>query len=142
MSCCRLSVESAQDKIQIYSQMPKNSDDNLAARMLIVAYAAGIVLIGAHPFEKQHGGLFSYLKKESAAIFSSEWLPARLLDGELSWQVGESNSLEEGRAGRRGQGFSVSGSQPSPDKNSRELDRLSKSDRSQLDSLLEAVAKQ
>lgn len=125
--------------------MAKKSDSNFGGRLLIMAYAVGIVLIGAHPFEKQHGGLFNYLKKESSELLKGDWLPDNLLNSELKFELGDIK-MPSGERLRGGSGLSLAGDEAkieaSDTKNSKELDRLSKSDRTQLDSLIDAVAQE
>ncbi len=126
--------------------MAGKSGDNIGARVLIMLYAAAIVAIGAHPFEKRHGGLFSYLKKESASLVKRDWLPENLLDGKKRFELGDikmPKRAQLGRGGKTGEiGFRTEARKGESGKSSKELDRLSKSDRSELGSLIDAVAQE
>ena len=101
-----------------------DSSGGFGARFLIMLYALGIVMIGAHDLRKQHGNITAYLGKESSAfarsLFSGNPL-AKTIANEPSAGVGSSNADEQ------------PGSEKKP------VDKLTDGDRKQLSKLINSL---
>lgn len=115
--------------------MAGKSGDNFGVRMLIIAYAAGIVLVGAHPIQQRYGSLWGYLKRQTGSLLERSSLPDEWFDGSIEFEFGPSKSQSRSAAPNR--------RKPEPSKTAKktkEYDRLRASDRDELNSLIEAVA--
>ena len=126
-----IALEGNQNRIKSPGFMAKQAD-NIAVRLLVMAYALGIVLIGAHPFQQHRGGILGYIKEESREIWSMRWLPKDWLDGEINLNIGQPTS-ESARLAGNPQGLFRGGKD-------KELDNLNRSDRSELNSLIDSFA--
>lgn len=99
------------------------------ARLLIILYGLGIVAIGAHPLQKQYGGVFAFLERESAAF-------AGVFQQSETQRAGR-GLLEEPPITRSlnasQQGLTTDSKLESPN---RPIDGLTTTDRKQLDKLI------
>ncbi len=103
--------------------MAEEGKSNFWARLLIILYALGVVIVGAYQIQHKHGGIFKYLSRESTAFAGSL---IRKKDGVLNTlRVEEpvSSGLEEPH----------SNEEKPPVKS---LDKLTPVDRRQLDKLI------
>lgn len=108
-----------------------NDSGSLGARLLIIIYAASLVAIGAYPIRREYGSVVNFLRKEAAELRQSSsvskwakfnWTRARLAEPKDSKIViGGDNVPEKTTAPKK------------------DLDKLTHSDRKQLDDLLSTL---
>ena len=44
-------------------------------RFLVMIYGLGIVILGLHPLEQEHGDLWKYLSSETEHLLERDWIP-------------------------------------------------------------------
>ena len=105
-------------------------------RIVIIAYALGIVFLGAQPLSKRYDGLVDYIDRQTKSLRKADWLVEKLktLDS-IEFKIGEpiirKPRIPDNSKTQRSQ---------SDNKKPSELDTLSTQDRSELSSLIESVA--
>lgn len=105
--------------------MGDNSGDDgkLGARLLIILYALGIVIVGAYPLQREYGGVWEFISKEYESLTEKYSVHrrsrARLNEPEvkrLSWPDAQTSDRSITK--------------------DKDLDRLTKKDRSELNDLI------
>lgn len=98
----------------------------MGARLLIILYALGIVIIGAHPIQQEYGSVMAYIKKEYASFMQEHSVQkksrARLNHPQKSFNWFGAFSAKEDHP---------------PVEKHKDLDKLTSKDRNELNNLLD-----